>query len=231
MTDYKSLQIVAYDHLRSMISSGELEYDQVYSETKLAKQLNISRTPVRDALNRLARERYIDIIPNRGFKLHLPNAADIREVYHIRFMIETYCAAYIIANRHTQAAQAIIAKMRAALERQRELIAQQSIPDLRLFWEEDQIFHYALLEFLNISAFNIQYDSFMHICMPQYLKPEYVRSRTHSTVVEHEAILQALSDGDFDKISKMIRLHLDTTLKLRLPEGEKDEHIKIVEPF
>ena len=231
MSDYKSLQNIAYDHLREMISSGEMEYDVVYSETKLAKQLGISRTPVRDALNRLARERYIDILPNRGFTLHLPNAADIHEVYHIRFMIETYCAAYIIANRHTQAAQDIIAKMRASLERQRELIAQQSIPDLRLFWEADEIFHYAFLEFLNISSFNIQYDSFMHICMPQYLKPEYVEGRTHSTIIEHAAILEALCNGDLDQVRRMIRLHLDTTLQLRLPEEDRNSRPTIIEPF
>ena len=231
MSDYKSLQNIAYDHLRAMISNGELEYDLVYSETKLAKQLNISRTPVRDALNRLARERYIDILPNRGFTLHLPNAADIHEVYHIRYMIETYCAAYIIANRDTQAAQDILLKMRDALERQKALIAEQSIPDLRLFWEADEVFHYALLEFLNISAFNIQYDSFMHICMPQYLKPEYVEGRTHSTIVEHEAILNALSEGNIEQVRKMIRLHLDTTLQLRLPEEDRNRQIQIVEPF
>ena len=231
MTDYKSLQIVAYDHLRTMINNGELVYDQVYSETKLAKQLNISRTPVRDALNRLARERYIDILPNRGFTLHLPNAADIHEVYHVRFMIETYCAAYIIANRHTPAAQQIFAKMRGALDRQRELIAQPSSLDLRLFWEADEVFHYALLEFLNISAFNIQYDSFMHICMPQYLKPEFIVGRTHSTIAEHAAILDALIEGDIEKVRKTIRFHLDTTLRLRLPEEAKNRQPQYVEPF
>ena len=91
MTRRRSLQTAAYDHLKRMIYSAELQFGVIYSETKLAGQLAISRTPIRDALNRLAHERYIDILPNRGFQLHLPNATDLREAYHVRLMIEGYC--------------------------------------------------------------------------------------------------------------------------------------------
>ena len=76
MSEYKTLNTVAYEHLRGMIIASELEFNRIYSETKLAARLNISRTPIRDALNRLAQERYIDILPNRGFMLHTPTQAD-----------------------------------------------------------------------------------------------------------------------------------------------------------
>ena len=87
MSEYRTLNNIAYDHLRGMIYNSELEFHRIYSETKLAAQLNISRTPIRDALNRLAQERYIDILPNRGFMLHTPTQADIIEAYHVRMMI------------------------------------------------------------------------------------------------------------------------------------------------
>ena len=92
MASYKALNSIAYDHLRDMIYKSELEFNKIYSETKLAAQLSISRTPIRDALNRLAQERYIDILPNRGFILHTPTQADIVEAFHVRMMIEGYCA-------------------------------------------------------------------------------------------------------------------------------------------
>ena len=50
MSDYKALNAIAYGHLRRMIYASELEFNKVYSETKLAAQLSISRTPIRDAL-------------------------------------------------------------------------------------------------------------------------------------------------------------------------------------
>lgn len=231
MTEYTSLQLIAYNHLREMIYNRELEYDQVYSETKLAQRLSISRTPVRDALNRLARERYIDILPNRGFRLHVPNGTDIHEVYHIRYMIESYCASYIAANIHTEPAQSIVARMRTALGCQKAMFTDNTLPDLRKFWEADQAFHYALLDYLNLSSFNLQYDSFMHICMPQYLKEEYVEGRIRSTLIEHEAIVDALAAGDSHKVREAVRIHLDTTLELRMPEDERDRLMRIVDPF
>lgn len=214
MSEYKPLQNLAYDHLRDMIYSRELEFDKIYSETRLATQLSISRTPVRDALTRLARERYIDILPNRGFQLHKPDKADLNEAYHIRMMIENYCAALLAKNHKKKAAQKIIARMQQALDEQCKLLDSQEAPDLRQFWLEDQKFHYALLDYLNISAFNIQYDSFLHVFMPQHLDSDLIVGRNHSTIPEHRAIIKALSEGDEEKVETAIRKHLNTSLKL-----------------
>lgn len=227
MAEYKSLQNVAYDYLRDMIYSRELEFDKIYSETRLATQLSISRTPIRDALNRLARERYIDILPNRGFMLHKPNAADVKEAYHIRMMIENYCASLIAKDYKKKAAREIVARMQQALDEQCKLLDSQEAPDLRQFWIEDQRFHYALLDYLNISAFNIQYDSFLHIFMPQHLGSDVVVGRNHSTIPEHRAIIKALSEGDEEKVGIAIRKHLNTSLKLMMisPDMNCDEEV------
>ena len=81
----------AYQHLQSLIMTGQLSYNQVYSETKLAKELGISRTPFRDAVHRLAQEGYIDIIPSKGFMLHQLTKKDVVETFQIRSALESYC--------------------------------------------------------------------------------------------------------------------------------------------
>lgn len=53
----------AYNYLQKLILENHFSYQEVYSETKLSKELGISRTPLRDAVHRLAQEGYIDIIP------------------------------------------------------------------------------------------------------------------------------------------------------------------------
>ena len=60
----------AYNYLQKLIMENHFSYQEVYSETKLSKELGISRTPLRDAVHRLAQEGYIDIIPSKGFMLH-----------------------------------------------------------------------------------------------------------------------------------------------------------------
>ena len=216
MTDYKPLDNIAYDYLKEMILSRELKFDTIYSETKLANQLNISRTPIRDALNRLSRERYIDVLPSRGFRLHGPNSSDIHEAYHVRMMIEGYCGRILAQEIHKKKAQDAIIAMKQALEHQKELLNRTEKADLRQFWMEDQIFHHAPLDYMSISAFNTQYDTFLHIFMPQHLKEDFVIGRKHSTIAEHTAIIEALESGDPEKTETAIRRHMDTSLRLSM---------------
>ena len=63
------LQIRAYEHLREMIEENQLEDGVIYSETRLAKEIGVSRTPMRDALQKLEQEGLIEILPSRGFHL------------------------------------------------------------------------------------------------------------------------------------------------------------------
>ena len=71
----------AYNYLQKLIMENHFSYQEVYSETKLSKELGISRTPLRDAVHRLAQEGYIDIIPSKGFMLHQMNRKDVNETF------------------------------------------------------------------------------------------------------------------------------------------------------
>ena len=221
MSEYRTLNNIAYDHLRGMIYNSELEFHRIYSETKLAAQLNISRTPIRDALNRLAQERYIDILPNRGFMLHTPTQADIIEAYHVRMMIEGYCAEIVARHYPDAAARATIDRMEDALSQQQRLMEDDSAYSLSQFWLDDLSFHKALLEYMNISSMNAQYDRFMHIFMPQHLVEDEATGGMHpraldrhrTTLVEHAAITEALKSHDLERVRQSIRNHLDSSLK------------------
>ena len=59
-----------YDKLRAMLMQGAFEPGKTYSLNKLAEELQVSRTPVRDAVIRLSNENQLDILPSRGFRLH-----------------------------------------------------------------------------------------------------------------------------------------------------------------
>ena len=67
---HRSLQEQAYLHLKKLIIECKLEPDVIYSETKMCSELGVSRTPFKVALARLSQDKYIDIIPGRGFCLH-----------------------------------------------------------------------------------------------------------------------------------------------------------------
>ena len=221
MPEYKTLNNVAYEHLRAMIVGSELEFNRIYSETKLAAQLNISRTPIRDALNRLAQERYIDILPNRGFMLHTPTQADILEAYHVRMMIEGYCGEIIARHYPDAPTRTAVDRMEKALERQKNLMSDRSPYSLSQFWLDDLAFHRAMLDYMNIKSLMVQYENFMHIFMPHHLiedsdahqKQPRTLERHRSTLTEHENIIEALKSRDGDKVRAAVREHLNSGLR------------------
>ena len=92
MKEPQLLQTKAYDYLINLIKKGELETDKIYSLNQLAKEAGFSKTPFRDAVLRLEQERYIDILPSRGFTLHKMSKEDIIETYQMRNAIEIYCS-------------------------------------------------------------------------------------------------------------------------------------------
>ena len=92
----------AYEHLKKMITEDQLSYQEIYSETKLSRELGISRTPFRDAIHRLVQEGYIDIIPSKGFRLHQLTKKDVVETFQVRSALETYCAMEITRATHPE---------------------------------------------------------------------------------------------------------------------------------
>ncbi len=97
MIERKPLQVQAYDFIKNKILTDELQLDTMYAETKIAKEMGISRAPMRDAIQYLAQAGYIDIIPNKGFVPHQRTAADFLETFQIRCAIEGYnCVSSIV---------------------------------------------------------------------------------------------------------------------------------------
>ena len=87
-----SLTQQAYDEIRRQILSGELPAAAPLSEHQLAKDLNLSRTPVREAIKRLENELLVHSIPARGTFVAELTARDISEIYQVRERLESLAA-------------------------------------------------------------------------------------------------------------------------------------------
>ena len=219
MSEYKPLQAVAYELLRDMIQDGKFAFDTIYSETKLASQFSISRTPVRDALIRLKNEHYIDILPNRGFCLHLPTREDILSGYHVRTAIECHCAALLAREKDMSRAAETLCRMQAALDAQRTIYASEDM-DLRAFWKWDVEFHALLISYPEVQEFQRQYDAYMHFFMAHYVKNYRSDGRDKTTLDEHGRLMEALLAGDEAAALSAVRRHMDETLAITLHNME-----------
>lgn len=80
----------AADAIRESILAGRIPAGARIAELDLARQLSVSRTPIREALSRLAAEGLVELSPNRGARVSSWTAEELREIFEVRLRLEPY---------------------------------------------------------------------------------------------------------------------------------------------
>lgn len=89
---------VVYANLRSQILSGQRRQGDPLSESEIAREHGVSKTPVREALQRLVHAELVDVLPSRGYAVHRLTIHEVRDVLAVRELVE--CEAAALAARH-----------------------------------------------------------------------------------------------------------------------------------
>lgn len=206
MKPYEALNQQLYTKLREMVLTNQFEFDTIYSETRLAASLSVSRTPIRDALVRLSQEHYIDIIPSRGFMLHQPTKDDLCSARHFRMAIETYCARQLTSGTTKDEREAVVGRMADLLDEQRAC-ADPSF--FKVFWQLDVQFHKQMITLLETPFFDALYAN-AHYTFTSLSVENFFRDGRHlSTLDEHAAIVSALADQNTDLAVSAIAFHIE----------------------
>lgn len=92
---------LAYRHIRARVQAGGFPPDGRLRETAIARELKISRTPVREAIRRLERDGVLVLKPNCGAALNIPTPSEVDELYELRELLESH-AVGAAAARATQ---------------------------------------------------------------------------------------------------------------------------------
>lgn len=215
----KPLNEQAYDHLQKLITDGQLSYHEIYSETKLAKELGISRTPFRDAIHRLAQEGYIDIIPSKGFRLHQITERDVIETFQIRTALETYCTMQIardVKEENKAGLRSYFKELDWLMENMKEVMENdQGIDE---FCEYDFRFHRKIIDYLENEQFSSVFASFLYRMKRLAKLSLQHEGRMAQTVEEHQAILDAMKNGDTEHIYEITMVHMDRPRGINLED-------------
>ncbi len=133
----RTLSDEAAERLRTAIRNGSLPAGTRLIEEEIAKDLEVSRIPVREAIQRLVEEGLVKKVPHRGAFVYLPTANEIEEISSLRVVLEQFIVARAIARwkpEHEAALRRIVAQMRRAAEKR----------DFRQLYEQDYEFHHRL---------------------------------------------------------------------------------------
>lgn len=206
----------AFLHLKNMIINNELSYQEIYSETKLSKELGISRTPFRDAIHRLAQEGYIDIIPSKGFRIHQLTKQDVDETFQVRSALECYCTYQIAKEANTRKAKKLFKELDWIMDELTEILnTTQSIED---FCEYDFLFHNKIIDYLQNEQFTSAFAAFMYRMHKLAELSLAHKGRMQDTYDEHMAILTAMKEGDTMHIYEITLKHMDTPRGINLED-------------
>jgi len=85
---YKPLGNIVYESLKESILNGSLKPGEKLMESRIAEDLGVSRTPVREAIRKLEKEKYVKMIPRKGAYVEDLTMEDILEVLEIRIVLE-----------------------------------------------------------------------------------------------------------------------------------------------
>ena len=186
--------------LRERIASGEIERGSRLHQEDLAKEFGVSRTPVREALRRLAAEGLVDLFANRGARVATATDEQLRSSYETRLVVEPG-AARIAAERGLDGPMEL---MRAAIAEEERRGARP-----RKHFKANRAFHLALVK----ATGNPQLVQFMeHVWIGRIGATLYEdRLDPDGLIADHDAhrsIADAIESGDGERAEGLTRGHL-----------------------
>ena len=188
-----------YRKLRKAILLGELPARMRLVETELAARLDVSRTPVREAIARLIMEQLVVPLPHGGVEV-ADVAHDLEDVFTIREALEG-TAARLAAERITPEE---VAQLRAILAQHHALPEDDYGARTAL----NNAFHGAILQAARTPRLARLEEDFRDFFVPTSQLTHHSKRHTHKALQQHAEILEAIQAGDGKRAEKLTRVHL-----------------------
>lgn len=212
----KPLPAQIYQYLKEKILNGKLDKDTLYSETKMAKELSVSRTPLRDALRYLEQDGYIEIVPSRGFRIRKLDQEGLRASIEIRCAVEGYCAYRAAEQFGTPQARALLGSLEETLAGMGQYVEQcpNDPAQLGAFIDFDHAFHSYIITFANVEQFQTEFQRVGYLVRQTSKSALKIPGRSVETLEEHQRIFSCIQTGKaVNAYQEMIR-HLRRPLYL-----------------
>jgi DNA-binding GntR family transcriptional regulator len=198
------LEEKVYQKLKQDILFGTLPANAFYTETEVAEQLGVSRTPIRKALARLEQENFISSIPAKGFRVVEISAQDVRDVYELREILDCYVLRAII-NRLTEED---LGEMKTNLRQADQCMEKKDYPG---FLKHNRAFHHVLDRRhgnKKISSVLDDMDGQVSRFISNQLRSGYIDATLPFSYRDHRDIFKAIQDGDIEGAVDTVRRHL-----------------------
>lgn len=187
----------AYNYIKKEIVTNHLHPNEVISENQITSQLNMSRTPVREAIKQLVADGLVNVQGRENVVSPL-TPESVQEVYELRTLLETYALKKTIGIIPDSALDQISDRFEDAYKRR----------DWEDYLQVDTDFH----ELITHIAGHPRLRQFLDILKAQTARTRHVNAfnpnRMDKSIVEHRKIIQDIRDRNLDAAEKDLSLHL-----------------------
>jgi len=218
---YELLNQKVYRVLKESIIKGFLEPGTKLLENKIAEEMHVSRTPVREAMQKLVAEGFVKTTPNQTMVVTEVSPEDVKEVLQIRGVLEGL-AARIAAKKIN----------RQEMDELENVVAQMDIfitkKDLASYCKADDEFHDLILNICGnkwIIQIRDNLGSFIYRFRNTSLS---VPGRLKHSLEEHQAIMESLKKHNSEEADRLSQVHMENTviniLKNVVKEKDRDKN-------
>ena len=199
--------------LRERIISGEYAPGTRLKERKICEELAMSRTPVREALRRLAADGLVTIEPRRGAVVTAISADEANEIYSLGAVLESF-AAKLAA---TRASGSELAELERLLDAMRPLVDSPDTAARSRYMELDSRFHRAILAMAGNRRLTAVLQQIVRIPVLVQAFHRYSDDDLRQSFEQHRAIAAAIAAGEPEWAETAMRAHVLAARSIRLP--------------
>lgn len=219
---YASTVDTVYDTITRLILHKKLISGQKLSEIGLSDQLGVSRTPVREALRRLANDGYVLIVPKSGAWVASPTRQEVEDAYEVRAKLEGWAAG--IASRAVT--PLFLARLEEKILEEENIFAQK---DIEAYLNVNMAFHMIIAE---ASGNTILTDYIENILAKTFIYTVFLERYfdliNNPSLDEHRLLLNAFTARDTELCERLAEEHVRASFK-SLNFREKTNPVKTIE--
>jgi DNA-binding GntR family transcriptional regulator len=214
---YRTAADFAYDEIRTRIIDGLVAPGERIDQEEEARRLDLSRTPVREALRRLSADGLVIIVPNRGAQVRSLSSEDLVDLYSLRIALETE-ASLLGTERISESA---VGGMMALLP-QMDIVAEQV--DLSSWIDLDRRFHSILYGATGYKRLVGQIDQYREEARRYRMVAFKLPEELGVSLKSHYVIVDAIKRRDAKEVSNVVRATLERTRNRLLDAVAKNSY-------
>lgn len=190
---------IAYEKLKMMIVTAQLKPGQALVEAELMEELNVGRTPIREALNRLAWENFVKIVPRQCIMVNEISLYEVESIYQMRFALVQLESELAVVNRTEEELQ--------RLEKNIEDLRQEKEPEKRVLMDRE--FHRTVSSMTKNPFLEKEMNNFQDLSIRLlFLNRVNLSSIDDMDIRTHENIYKYILERDTEKLIQVQREHV-----------------------